>query len=169
MRLMRYVLMPVLVAALPAWAQTKPDDSAVEYKWNAHGYFAGGSSMGDNNAGYAGGGGGFEAFVWKRVTVGGDVSVFRDNYYTAVGTFGHIGAQVGYHFASRDKTRGADPFVIFGVGGYFPEESSAAVHGGGGLNYWFHRRIGVRFEFRVAGRPYGDNIDGVFRAGIAFR
>jgi hypothetical protein len=54
------------------------------------------------------------------------VSAFRDSYYTAVGTFGHVGAQIGYHFASREKIRGADPFITFGVGSFFPEESSAA-------------------------------------------
>jgi hypothetical protein len=138
-------------------------------RWSAHGYFAGGSSVSENNAGFKGGGGGVEAFVWKRATVGADISILRDSYYTAVGTFGHAGAQAGYHFAGRERSRGADPFVLFGVGAYFPDESKPALHGGAGFTYWFKPRIGARFEFRVGARPYGDNVDGVARIGVAFR
>ncbi len=74
---------------------------------------------------------------------------------------------MGYHF-SRDEERVVEPFVLFGAGAYFPEKSSPAVHGGGGLIYWFKPRLGFRLEFRAASRPYGDNVDGLFRLGISF-
>ena len=144
-------------------------DAAFRYKWNGYGFYAAGSSVGETNAGFRGGGGGAEVFVWKRVTASADVSALQDNYYKAVGTFGHVGAQLGHHFSDREKVRGVDPFVLFGVGCYFPEEPKPAVHGGVGMMYWFNRHIGARFEFRVGARPYGDNVDGVFRVGIAFR
>ena len=103
---------------VPAQAQSGADE--LQYRWNAHGFFAAGGTMSETGASITGGGGGVEGFVWKRVTAGADVSVFHDNYYTKIGNFGHVGGQVGYHFASREKTRGADPFVVFGIGGYFP-------------------------------------------------
>jgi hypothetical protein len=101
--------------------------------------------------------------------VGGDVSAFQDYYYRAVGTFGHAGANAVWHFADREKEKGADPFVLFGVGRHFPEESTAVFHGGAGLTYWFHRHFGIRGEIRFGGRDYGDNIVGVFRIGVAVR
>lgn len=136
-------------------------------KWIAHGYFASGSAMAETNASFRGGGGGVERFLWRGLTLGGDVSALRDNYYRAVGTFGHAGVQAGYHF--REEGRALEPFVLFGTGAYFPEKSSAAVHGGAGLVYWFKPRMGFRLEFRTGSRPYGDNVDGIFRLGIAFR
>ena len=39
------------------------------------------------------------------------------------------------------------PFVVFGVGRYFPEKSRAVVHGGAGFTYWFKQHVGARFEF----------------------
>ena len=164
-----FSLFVVILIAPGLTAHAQPGATEFQDRWIAHGFFAAGSSLAENNAGFIGGGGGVEAFIWKRVTAGADASGFRDNYYRAVGTFGHVGAQVGYHFASREKTRGVDPFILFGVGSFFPKESRPAVHGGAGLTYWFQRHIGARAEFRVGERPYGDNIDGVFRVGIAFR
>ncbi len=150
----------------PARAES---DAAFLYRWNGHGFYAAGGSMGETGAGLRGGGGGAEVFFWNRFTAGADISAFRDEYYRAVGTLGHAGAQVGYHFAPRDKVRGMDPFVLFGVGRFFPEASRAVVHGGGGFTYWFKQRVGAQFEFRVGERQYGDNIVGLLRLGIAFR
>ena len=149
-------LLFVILTLLPLPSRAE-SSGAFLYKWNGHVFFAAGAALGETGAGFRGGGGGVEAFVWKRVTAGADVSAFRDTYYKAVGTFGHVGAQVGYHFAGREKIRGADPFLTFGVGCFFPEESRAALHGGVGVTYWFKRHIGARVELRVADRPYGDN------------
>lgn len=154
----------LMFAGDPAFGADRP----LVPRWSAHGFFAGGSSVGDNQAGFRGGGGGVNAHVWRGLTVGGDVSAYQDNYYKAVGTFGHAGTQVGYHF-SRDEDGTLEPFVLFGVGAYFPEKSSAAVHGGGGLIYWFKPRLGFRLELRAGARPYGDNVDAIFRIGISFR
>jgi hypothetical protein len=144
----RRVLSSVILAALqtPAQAESR---ASFSYKWNVYGFFASGASLGETRAGFQGGGGGIEAFVWKRFTAAADVSAFRDQYYWAHGTFGHAGAQVGYHFAGREKIRGTDPFLFFGAGRFFPadpEDARAAVHGGFGLIYWFKQRVGARFE-----------------------
>ena len=81
----------------------------------------------------------------------------------------HVGANVSYHFADREKTRGMDPFVLFGVGRYFPGESRVVVHGGAGFTYWFKQRVGARFEFRIGEWQYAEYTVGAFRLGIAFR
>lgn len=141
-----------------------------QQRWNAHGYYAGGSSTVESAGSFQGGGGGVEAFVWKRLSAGLDGSFFQDKYYGHGQTFGHVGVQAAWHFASREKARGVDPFLLVGAGTFFPEKHAGlAAHGGAGLNYWFHRHVGARFEFRVGGRPYNDDVYGMMRLGIALR
>lgn len=137
------------------------------HRWNGYLFGAAGGSLGDNNATFQGGGGGVEGYVWKGLAASADLSLYRDNYYRFSGT-GYFGAQVAWHFASQEKTRGADPYVLLGGGAWF-REGGGAVHGGAGLNYWFAKHVGARFEFRVGSRPYGDNVDGVVRFGVALR
>lgn len=165
---MRSIFCFAVLAALqiPARAES---GAGFLYKWNVHGFYAAGSALAETTAGLRGGGGGAELFVWKRFAAGADVSALHDQYYWALGNVGHVGAQVSYHFASREKIRGVDPFLLFGVGRFFPEESRAVVHGSFGLAYWFKPHVGARFEIRVAERQYGDNIYAILRAGIAFR
>jgi hypothetical protein len=171
MRRLWCVLSLIVFTGLQTYSLAE-SDATFQNRWSGHGFLAAGGSMGETGAGFTGGGGGVEAFFWKRLAVSADVSAYRDNYYKAVGTFGHAGGQVAYHFSSREKARGAAPFLLFGVGCYFPEESAdhiAAFHGGAGLTYWFQQRLGIHFELRLGDRPYGDNVVGIFRLGIAFR
>jgi hypothetical protein len=162
------VLSLAVVAACAALARAESDPESVS-RWNGYGFYAGGSAMGETRAGLTGGGGGAEAYLWKRLAVGADISGFTDRYYRMAGAVGHAGAQAVWHFASREKARGADPFLAFGVGRHFPEQSRAVYHGGAGLHYWFRDHVGARFEFRVAERQHGDNVYGVFRLGVVFR
>jgi hypothetical protein len=112
-----------------------------------------------------------EAFIGGGVAAGAEVAAFRDTYYGS-GTernLSHVAANVSYHFADREKTRGMDPFVLFGVGRYFPGESRVVLHGGGGFTYWFKQRVGARFEFRIGEWQFAEYTAGAFRLGIAFR
>jgi hypothetical protein len=153
-------------AQIPAGAQS---DSGFRYRWNGYGYYAVGGSLGERGGNYRGGGAGAEGFFWKGFTAGADVSAFQETYGQWSRNFGHAGVNAGYHFASRAKTRGIDPFLLFGVGGFFPDEPKAVVHGGGGFTYWFRQHIGVRFEMRINERMSGDDIVGILRLGVAFR
>ena len=62
-----------------------------------------------------------------------------------------------------------DPFVTGGFSVGHKRETGLWVNIGGGVNYWFQRRVGVRAEFR--GYPGGYHLSsfGEFRLGIAFR
>lgn len=88
-------------------------------------------------------------------------------------TTGLASVTPAYHFASRNSEGKTDPFVdgglslLLGGGG-----GAAAFHYGGGVNYWFARRLGLRLEFRhhVWFPEAGANINLVgFRVGLAFR
>jgi len=137
---------------------------------NGYGFFAAGGSLADIGGRFTGGGGGLEVFVWRGVAAGAEVSAFRDDYYgTITRNLRHVGANVSYHFTDREKARGMDPFVSFGVGRFFPGESRAVIDGGAGFNYWFNPRVGVRCEFRVGEWQYAEYTVGGFRLGITFR
>ena len=143
----------------------------ISRRWNGHGFFSAGGSLAKIGGRFEGGGGAVEAFIGGGVAAGAEVSAFRDTYYGA-GTMrdlSHVGANVSYHFAGREKTRGVDPFVLFGVGRFFPGESRVVIHGGGGFTYWFKPRVGARFEFRAGEFQFAEYTVGAFRVGIAFR
>jgi len=67
-----------------------------------------------------------------------------------------------YHFGSGSFV----PFVVAG-GGYLRQvledastiETGNEVHGGGGVKYWFSRRLGVRAEARASSRSGGLSLD----------
>jgi hypothetical protein len=141
------------------------------YRWNAHGFFTAGGSLAKFGGRFKGGGGGVEAFIGRGLAAGAEVSVYRDTYYGTITmrTLDHVGANVSYHFTARERARRMDPFVLFGVGRYFPGQSRVVVHGGGGFTYWFKQRVGARFEFRVGEWQYAEYTVGAFRLGIAFR
>ena len=171
---MRKLWLLILVCIGLGCAQTPEgaqSDSAFRYKWNGYGFYGGGDSVVDDSGGggFKGGGAGAEGFFWKGFTAGADASAFKETYGRWSRNFGHAGVNAGYHFASRAKIRGMDPFVLFGVGGFFPDEPKAVVHGGGGFTYWFRQHIGFRFELRVNERMRGDDIVGIVRFGVAFR
>ncbi len=151
--------------------QTTPGlqaDPSPRFRWNGFGYWAGGSSLIKSQGGLSGGGGGIEAYIWKGLTVGGSLTAFHDSD-TSRG-LGHGCADLSYHFAGRQKLRGMDPFLDFGLGGFFSDEAKRVeANGGGGFTYWFKDRLGIRFEFQVNQRTRGDDIVGLFRIGITFR
>jgi hypothetical protein len=136
---------------------------------NGYGFFAAGGSLAEIGGRFTGGGGGLEVFVWRGVTAGAEVSAFRDDYYGTTRNLRHVGGNVSYHFTNREKTRGIDPFVSFGVGRFFPGESRPVIDGGAGFNYWFKPRVGVRCEFRAGEWQYAEYTVGGFRLGITFR
>ena len=170
---MRYLVLILVAGGGLCSGQTAPGGKSGDdfvYRWNGYGFFAsGGTVMEGGQPGFRGGGGGFEGFLWKGITAGADVSALYEKYLNAGHTSGHLGANLGYPFASRTKQRGMAPFVLFGVGEFFPNEPQAVVHGGAGFNYWIRRHVAVRIEFRVGARELRDDVVGTFRAGVSFR
>jgi hypothetical protein len=117
-------------------------------------------------------GGGGEARLTNRFGLGGELGVLKPvtNQYAI--TTGLASVTPAYHFFARGSNRTFDPFVNGGFSVLFGSGAGAAIHYGGGLNYWVRRRIGLRLEFRhhVWSPEAGEAIHLVgFRIGLAFR
>jgi Outer membrane protein beta-barrel domain len=91
-------------------------------------------------------------------------------------TTGLVSVTPAYHFVPRKSNRKTDPFVdggfslVLGIGA--GGGGAAAFHYGGGVNYWFSRRMGLRLEFRhhIWTPEAGEAINLVgFRVGLTFR
>lgn len=159
---MRWILPILLMAAAGLEAQSEP----FRYRGSLHAE----ASVGACVHGYAfgGGGGGGEVFLWKGLSAGVRAS---GNAFSDYGPIGIVLGEVGYHFVDRNRERGADPFLTFGVGaattGTGFSRSGASGTFGGGVNYWFNRHVALRMEGRMIAIP-GDGVF-VFQFGAAFR
>ena len=74
------------------------------HKWNADGFYEVGGSLAEIGAGFKGAGGGAEAFIWRGLSAGAEVSAYRDTYSGANRDLRHVGANVSYHFNARERT-----------------------------------------------------------------
>lgn len=121
------------------------------YKGNGYLYF----DTGACKHGYAivGVGGGGEGFIWRGLTLGGDLSY---NHFVDDAPFILGSLRFGYHFVDRSVPKKIDPFVNFSLGTI-----------GGGAYYWFREKIGLRSEVRYFWLPCDSLI--LFRIGIGFR
>lgn len=115
--------------------------------------------------------------IYKDIGVGAELGAVAGHAsYLAYCANGH------YHLPVSGTAK-VDPFVTVGytaaVGLLGPEGN--AVNFGGGFLSWFHRRLGLRLEFRgfiqpgTTGSAQSAQVENVpgrfysFRAGIAFR
>ena len=140
----------------------------------SHGYVFGGvgsSNFGvDSSAGYNFGVGG--EYRIKRFGIGaeiGGVSLRRtlSGSVTKRSLMALGALNATYHFRSGKRgSRVRDPFVTTGVS--LLNGTNGFYHYGGGMNYWFKKRTGLRLEFR-------DHVDGdsnhiwQVRVGLSFR
>jgi hypothetical protein len=114
-------------------------------------------------------GGGGEGLVYEGLGVGGEIGYLGAARQLSQG-IGILSPNVSYNFTKASK---AGKFVPFVTGGYSLLIGSDAVHAlnvGGGMNWWFKDRLGLRLEFRdhVALQFGSPHIFGV-RVGLAFR
>jgi|WetSurMetagenome_2_1015567.scaffolds.fasta_scaffold273051_1 hypothetical protein len=95
-------------------------------------------------------GGGGEALLYKGLGVGAEISSvvltqqFRSPgmHFPNVNLFSMNGS---YHFRRNSKI---SPFITCGYSRGFGDDSFNSISFGGGMHYWFHKRIGLRLEFR---------------------
>ncbi|MFB3827294.1 MAG: hypothetical protein ACE15B_11020 [Bryobacteraceae bacterium] len=158
----RILLVLMFLAGGALWAQEKP------FRYNGSGYADFGVGSCAHRVGTVSFGGGGDGFLWRGLAATGDIGYYRfverGSQGFGVGTVG-----VGYHFVNRSRPGKFDPFVSAGLlGAGFSEGISAAASIGGGANYWFSRRAGLRMEFRATGFAAGEAL-GMFRIGFSFR
>ena len=156
-----FLLLLLLVAPAACFAQ----DGASGYVFGG----AGASTLtGSSASGYNFGVGG--EYRVKRFGAGGEiggVSLRRNLGLETKRSLMALGAlNTTYHFRSGKRgSRVRDPFVTAGISLL---NGSGFYHYGGGMNYWFNRRAGLRFEFRDHVNGDGNHI-WLVRVGFNFR
>jgi len=112
---------------------------------------------------------GGEGLVQKGLGIGGEIGYLGPvrGLQEGLGLFSAAGS---YHFKNASGSGKLVPFVTGGYSLIFREGKTNGGNFGGGVNYWFRERVGLRLEFRdqvfTQGRTahfYG------FRIGLAFR
>lgn len=156
------VFVPVLVAQ--ATPPTLPGSSP--FRYNGAGFVTlgvGGCRHGVSNVSVSGGG---DAFLWRGLTLGGDIGYYR--FTNSSRPFGIASLNIGYNFADRNTPGRWEPFLAVGFPGVaFAGGATPALSAGGGVHYWFHRKVGLRTEFRAT--IVEDDALSMFRIGFSFR
>ena len=115
-------------------------------------------------------GAGGEGLVYKGLGVGGEVGYIGLARGLSGGA-GILSPNVSYNFRSASKS---GKFVPFVTGGYSAVIGSGgvgtAINFGGGMNWWFKERVGLRLEVRDHIPPQVPSIHIVgVRIGLALR
>jgi Outer membrane protein beta-barrel domain len=123
----------------------------------------------DGNFVYIGGGG--EGRIAGRFALGGELGVLDPvtNRYALTTVLASV--TPAYHFAKKETKDRFDPFVNGGLSVLGSQGVGFALHYGVGMNYWFHRRWGLRLEFRdhLWSPESGETVHLIaFRVGLAF-
>jgi len=172
MRQITFVLLLLVSLPLVAAAQTVAPNAKQTTNENSYGYgyvFAapGGASSGGGGTLHIGGGG--EGILKNGVGIGAELGYIYP--FEAIGDgLGTFSVNGSYHFLKASKSGKFAPFVTGGYTGFFRSGYANGCNFGGGVNYWFKKRVGLRFEFR-------DNVfaaDGAahllnVRIGLTFR
>jgi hypothetical protein len=150
------VLLPIAAAA-----QSK--------EWRGQGYvFVAPTSTTEGGFGLHIGVGG-EGLVYKGLGVGGEIGYLgsADGLRDGIGV---LSTDISYHFTKATKSRKFAPFVTSGYSILFRSSAVNSVNIGGGANWWFKERIGLRLELRdhIPLRFESIHFFGV-RIGLAFR
>jgi len=161
MRKLVFVILLAVLSPFAAAAQSK------EHWGQGYAFVApGGTTEGGSTLQFGAGG---EALVYKGLGVGGEIGYLGFTRELSQG-FGVLSPNVSYHFLNASKSGKFAPFVTGGYSLLFRDGTALAVNVGGGMNYWFKDRLGLRLEFRHHGIVDSD-LRGFygFRIGLAFR
>ena len=146
-------------AALPLLAQNETT------RVQGFGYFGVMGSNGTTFGKLLNPGGGAEVTLFKGLAAGADIGyVGYFNDFRANG-FGLFSPNLTYNFANSSN------FVPFVTGGYslmFRSGTANLGNYGGGVTYWFAKRVGLRLEARDTRDASGFHITGA-RFGVTFR
>ncbi len=153
------VILPALAASQEKIRRT----SARGYAFISPGVAIGGGST----TGFLHFGGGVEARLYKGLGIGGELGYLAPFQYTSMGV-GLLSLDGLYYF-EKAGTRAA-PFVTGGYSLVFRNGHANAMNFGGGFDYWFRDKLGLRFEVRDHFSPqyFSDHLIQA-RFGIVFR
>lgn len=151
------------IASVPQPAQSGAERRAMGY------VFVGpGALLPGNSTTFLNFGGGGEGLIKGGFSVGAEIGGYTPARDFGDG-FGILSAGAGYHFLKASKSGKVVPFVNGGYSLFFRSGVDNGIHFGGGVNYWFKERIGLRFEIRDhVPVPSNAHIVG-FRVGLSFR
>ena len=103
-------------------------------------------------------GGGYERLVYRGLGVSTEIGVQKEGG----ASYGLFSANGSYHFTGLARIQKLVPFLTAGYSGAFNGGGGESwVNFGGGVDYWFRDRVGLRLEFR-------DNLDSHHREPIHF-
>ncbi len=132
-----------LLFAISAFARA--EDSEKEHHGQGYLFYApGGVFEGGRHAGTTHLGGGGEGLIYKGVGIGAEIGYLSQSraFLEGVGVFSVNGS---YHFR---RNRSVSPFITGGYTAFFRNGHVNLVNFGGGVNWWFKERVGLRLEFR---------------------
>jgi hypothetical protein len=144
----RITLFLILVVSLSVVATAQTASPKTNENGYSHGYiFAapGGTSGGGGGTLHIGGGG--EGVFKNGAGIGAEVGYATpfESFGDGLGLFSFNGS---YHFLKASHSGKVVPFITGGYTGFFRGGYANGVNFGGGVNYWFKRRVGLRVEFR---------------------
>lgn len=142
--------------------------SSPEYRGHGYAFGAVGGATGSSDPLFHVGAGG-ERLLYKGFGVGGELGYLWVGESPDVG-LGVLSADAQYHFLKASRSGKVVPFVTGGYSLLFRSGALNGVNLGGGVNYWFKERVGLRFEVRDHFLPQNVDTHFVgFRVGITFR
>jgi len=154
-----------LITLLPLVASAQTDD---HFKSQGYVYFAPGVEAEGAATAHIGGGG--EWFFSPKAGIGAELGYIAalQDFRDGIGTFSPN--LVALFRPNRRETK-VRPFFTGGYTLFFRNGAANGVNLGGGVNYWFNERCGLRFEVRdnfvFAGGESEMSLN--FRIGLTFR
>ncbi len=140
-----FALAAALFLLVPACAYAGLPADGEEHVGQGYVFFAPGAVVqGGYSTGTAHFGGGGEGLIYRGLGIGaelGYLTPWRD-FSSGIGIFSVNGS---YHF---NRTEKLSPFITGGYSLAFRNGHINLANFGGGVNYWFREKMGLRLEFR---------------------
>ncbi len=144
--------------------------TAREHRGYGYGFGAPGAAVGDSGATatlQVGVGG--ERLVYKGLGAGGEIGYIWSMTERSSG-IGVGSGNASYHFRTAASGGRIDPFLTGGYSIAFRSDVASGFNVGGGIDYWFKERVGLRLEVRDHVFPAFRNMNLIgVRIGLTFR
>jgi hypothetical protein len=140
----------IATAVLLLWVPMLALAQNADHQYRGQGYIFLGMGSGTDNPSFEHVGGGGEVLLFRGIGLGGELGAMGR---PAEGE-GVFSVGPSYHFLHASHKSKIDPFVQGGYTRTFAGDtpisggSGILFNFGGGMNYWFLKRVGLRLEFR---------------------